>query len=262
MKLLLLGGTADGRKLAAALHQLPQVEVIYSVAGLVRQPKLDCSVISGGFSQLGGLERYVKQQQIDAILDVTHPYAAQMSSKACAAAKVCGITYWRFHRSAWQPTVGDNWQVFETVEQLPQLSQGYQRVLFTIGQLEQGLVDQLACQLAQGQGTARYIVRTAAPSKVDLPQAMDWLKAIGPFSLEDEMALMREHNVDLLVTKNSGGDSTSAKLEAARLLQIPVLIQTRPSLPSADKIFVEPQAVLDYITAIAKTAVANKIGHQ
>jgi len=246
MKLLLLGGTADGRKLAAQLHQLPQVEVIYSVAGLVRQPILDCAIISGGFTQFGGLEQYIKQHHIDAILDVTHPYAAIMSSKASAAASICGISYWRFHRPEWQSVAGDNWQQFEQLMQLPPLTQDYQRVFFTIGQLEQRLVEQLEISLMAG--AQRHLVRTAVPSKVVLGQGMHWLKAIGPFNVDDEVALMREHQIDLLVTKNSGGASTYAKLEAARLLHIPVLMQSRPLPPNADKLFVEPDAVLQYIT--------------
>ena len=76
---------------------------------------------------------------------------------------------------------------------------------------------------------------------------MRWLKGIGPFSVDDEIALMQHHQIDVLVTKNSGGSSTYAKLEAARLLDIPVLMQTRPSLPSADKILVDPNAALQHI---------------
>lgn len=259
MKLLLLGGTADGRKLASALHQ-QHVEVIYSIAGLVRMPQLDCMVISGGFSQLGGLQSYIEQQKITAILDVTHPYAQQMSINAALAAKACAIPYWRFHRPQWQALIAgnvaenvagnvvDNWQFFEHLTQLPQLLSAYQHVFFTLGQLDAGLIASLEPCLTPG--FQRHLVRTAAPSKATLSDSMHWLKGIGPFSVDDEIALMKQHQIDVLVTKNSGGSSTYAKLEAARLLKIPVLMQTRPQLPSADTLFIEPSAVLQHIKKI------------
>ncbi|MGK0500596.1 MAG: precorrin-6A/cobalt-precorrin-6A reductase, partial [Oceanicoccus sp.] len=117
MNLLILGGTADGRKLATSLHQ-QGVSVIYSVAGLVRMPDVDCQVVSGGFSQFGGLISYIKQQSITAILDVTHPYAQIMSATAVDVAKACDIPCWRFHRAAWQPEAGDNWQLFQQWDKL------------------------------------------------------------------------------------------------------------------------------------------------
>jgi precorrin-6A/cobalt-precorrin-6A reductase len=260
MKILLLGGTADGRKLASKLHQLKPVEVIYSVAGLVRLPQLDCQVISGGFSQLGGLDHYLKQQQISAILDVTHPYARQMSNKAAMSATLADIPYWRFHRPAWQPTAADTWLPFAQTEQLPQLLTSYQRVFFTIGQLTEDLVKQFELSRQQAESlqqaesfqpeqSHRHLVRTAAPSKVTLAESMLWLKGIGPFKLAEERALMTQYNIEVLVCKNSGGSSTYAKLEAARQLNIPVLMQTRPELPTADKIFMDADAVQQHILA-------------
>ncbi|NRA70840.1 MAG: precorrin-6A/cobalt-precorrin-6A reductase [Gammaproteobacteria bacterium] len=252
MKILLLGGTADGRKLADILHRhqeyQQQISVIYSVAGLVRIPKLDCAVISGGFTQFGGLKNYINQQQIDAVLDVTHPYASKMSHQAALAASDCAIPYWRFHRPAWQQSAGDNWQTFDYLEQLPALLGPYQRVFFTIGQLNSELITALDVQ--QTAKSPCHVVRTAALSKAQLSDSMLWLKGIGPFSVEDEIALMQQHGIEVLVTKNSGGRSTCAKLEAARKLKIPVFIQTRPLLPNADQLFVEPCAVVQHILKI------------
>lgn len=252
MKILLLGGTADGRKLADALHRCQEyqmnIDVIYSVAGLVRMPQLDCTVISGGFTQFGGLKNYINLHHIDAVLDVTHPYASKMSHHAAIAASDCAIPYWCFHRPAWQPSAGDNWQTFERLEQLPGLLARYQRVFFTLGQLNSELITTL--DLQRTAESPCDVVRTAAPSKAKLSDSMLWLKGIGPFSVEDEIVLMQQHGIEVLVTKNSGGSSTSAKLEAARRLKIPVLIQTRPSLPDADQLFVEPSAVVQHILKI------------
>ena len=113
MCLLVLGGTADGRRLAEFFHQ-QGLPVIYSVAGLVRAPAVSCEVVSGGFTPLGGLLSYIKQKGVTAILDATHPYAQTMSTTAVETAKACGIPCWRFHRRAWQAQPGDHWQSLVT----------------------------------------------------------------------------------------------------------------------------------------------------
>ena len=240
MKLLLLGGTADGRKLATKLHA-SHIPLIYSVAGLVRVPNVGCEIVSGGFSQFGGLAQYINTQNITAILDVTHPYAQQMSSTAAQVAKDCGLPYWRFHRLQWQQGRDDNWQTFTSWSQLLTLLQAQAIVeseqasqlcpFFTVGQLEPQLLNLIADSSLL---SSPQLVRTAVKPKTALLPAMQWLKAIGPFAVDDEMSLFKHHGINALITKNSGGDSTIAKLTAARILGIPVFMQTRPSLPPAD----------------------------
>ncbi len=242
MKLLLLGGTADGRILAERLHQ-HNISVIYSVAGLVRVPTVECNVVSGGFTQFGGLECFIKQNKIDAILDVTHPYAEKMSTKAINVAKVCRIPYWRFHRKEWQPQAGDNWVLLNNWDEALSFLSTKQSILLTAGQLNQSFIDSLyELSIAQLSDLSpeiqpRQLLRTAVKPKAMLPPTMEWIKAIGPFTYGDELALMEYYNVDVLVTKNSGGDSTIAKLAAARDLDILVLMLKRPELPSATQVF-------------------------
>jgi len=240
MKLLLLGGTADGRKLATELHAC-HIPLIYSVAGLVRVPNVGCEIVSGGFSQFGGLQQYINEQNITAILDVTHPYAQQMSSTAAQVAKDCGLPYWRFHRRQWQQGCDDNWQSFTSWPQLLTLLQAQASLeleqtsqlcpFFTVGQLDPQLLTLLS---DSSLAALPQLVRTAVKPKAELLPAMQWLKAIGPFAVDDEVSLFKQHGINALITKNSGGDSTIAKLTAARLLGIPVFMQTRPSLPPAD----------------------------
>lgn len=222
MKLLLLGGTTEGRLLAKSLFN-KGVPLVYSIAGLVRQPDLPCEVVSGGFSQFGGLNKYIKRQGITHVLDVTHPYAVQMSRKASG----CGITYWRFERPPWQPKPDERW--FDIADLVRQL-EDKKSVMFTVGQITPELVN----TLPQGQ---KQLLRTAVKPKFDLPANITWIKAIGPFKLADEITLMKDHGVDALISKNSGGEATRAKLEAARQLGIPVYMKTRPAPAKADKTF-------------------------
>lgn len=225
MRLLILGGTADGRKLAAHLHVLG-ITVIYSVAGLVRMPRLDCQIMSGGFTRFGGLAAFIQRNSISAILDVTHPYAAIMSTKAVDAAAQCMIPCWRFHRPAWRQNKGDRWQLFDTWAPLATALSGHRSVFLTCGQINQQQVNDLAANTQQ-----KIVLRTAVQPKHHLPPNMEWIKAIGPFTLEGEREVMHKYHIDVVVSKNSGGDSTVAKLCVARELNIPVFMLTRPKLP-------------------------------
>lgn len=243
MSLLILGGTADGRKLADSLHN-QGISVIYSVAGLVRMPAVSCEVVSGGFSQFGGLAAFIDGHGVTAILDVTHPYAQTMSAKAVAAAGVCAIPCWRFHRRPWRREAGDDWQVFANWQALAPNLAGFRQVLLTCGQLS----EQQVLGLAE-LGGLRGVLRTAVAPKYSVPDNLQWCKAIGPFSLEEELALMKNKQIDVLVSKNSGGDATVAKLHAARALHIPVLMLARPALPAVTHQFATYEACQAHVLA-------------
>ena len=77
----------------------------------------------------------------------------------------------------------------------------------------------------------RFLVRTVDPPEGPVPLRMTLILDRGPYTVEGESALMRDHGVGLLVTKNSGGPMTAAKLRAARDLGVQVLIVQRPPLP-------------------------------
>ena len=234
-KLLILGGTADGRHLASALHA-SGCSVIYSVAGLVRLPDLACEVISGGFTQFGGLSAYIRDNKVQAILDVTHPYAQKMSESAIKRAHQCMIPCWRFHRLAWQPEKDDRWEEYSNWPEMLDSLKDQKSVFLTAGQLPESALKKLAQYGKQGQV---QILRTAVKPRTALPDSIQWHKAIGPFAFEDELALMQKYKVDVLVSKNSGGASTQAKLVAARTLGISVFMFTRPEILPADKEFNE-----------------------
>ncbi|EPJ49984.1 MAG: hypothetical protein OFPI_21560 [Osedax symbiont Rs2] len=221
MKLLLLGGTADARKIAAPLIEAG-IEGIYSVAGVVRQPKLDCAVISGGFSQIGGMYKYLVEQRVTAVLDATHPYAIRISESAQQHCQQLDIPCWRFAREPWVAHSGDNWLVVDSWDELITQCSNYRRPFLTTGQLSQSQLDQLA------QNSQQLLYRTAAVPTAQLADNIQWLKAIGPFALADELAIMQSFKADLLVCKNAGGEATYAKLKAARALQVDVLMLARP----------------------------------
>ena len=242
MRLLLLGGTNESKGLARELHQ-QGVPLVYSIAGLVRQPDLSCEVISGGFSRIGGLEKYLREAGITHVLDATHPYATQMSRRAVEACAAVGIPCWRYLRPAWQADPRDNWHEFADWRDLGYALIDHQAVLFTAGRLTQEFIDMLyhaTCEVGQKQW-----YRSATRPEFKLPPSMTWIEAIGPFNIEAERELMQRHGIDALVSKNSGGNLSGAKIEVARERGIPVYLLRRESLPPIEREFDRIEACRD-----------------
>jgi precorrin-6A/cobalt-precorrin-6A reductase len=221
MRLLLLGGTGEARALAAVLR--PDVEVISSLAGRVPDPALPVGEVRiGGFGGVEGMRRWVIESAVDAVVDATHPFAATITAHA---AKVCAdlrLPHVVLARSAW-PTddaivVRSDVQAAETVVQ-----QHYSRVFLTTGR---------TALTAFAAVDAWFLIRAVtAPDPHDLPRRHQLLLSRGPYRYDDELALMLEHRIDAMVTKNSGGDMTRPKLDAAAALGIPVVMVDRPPLP-------------------------------
>jgi precorrin-6A/cobalt-precorrin-6A reductase len=237
VKILILGGTSEAKLLAQQLINI-DVEIIYSIAGLVRQPTLDCKIISGGFSQYGGLTKYLATEKIAYLLDVTHPFAAKMSQQAVRSTAEVNIPYCAFVRPQWQPQAGDDWALLANETQLMHelalaVNTGSKNIFYTNGQISRQLAIELdgIAELNEAFGPAQYIIRSA--KETELPQYSQWVQAIGPFIISDEKALLEKYQVDLIVCKNSGGEATKAKLEAARALGIRVLMLQRPHIESS-----------------------------
>ena len=245
MKVLVLGGIGESKAIARQLIDQGH-EVIYSIVGLVRQPDIDCEVHLGGFSnpqQTGaeGLGSYCKKRAIDLLVDATHPYAQTISANAVAAAELAGIECWRYLRPGWQANYGENWHDFKGWDELiPRIAE-FAHPLFTTGA-------SIVAQLDQRPPGQQWIIRSA----MEIPD-MDGLvaiKAIGPFTYEDELALMRQYNVDVLISKNSGGHRLADKLRAADDLNIPVFMQRRPKLATANQCFDQVKGLLADIAKI------------
>ncbi|MFC9789597.1 cobalt-precorrin-6A reductase [Rhodococcus sp. NPDC127528] len=223
-RLLVLGGTSEARALAARLTPEAGVDVVSSLAGRVRAPRLpEGEVRIGGFGGADGLRDWLRDNRIDVVVDATHPFAARITGNAVAASRARGVPLAVLRRAAWTPGPGDRWTEVDSLDDaaatLPELGS---RVFLTIGR--QG-VDRFAGV------DAWFLVRAIDAPDGAVPARTTLLLDRGPFDVDAEVSLMRDHSVDVLVTKNSGGPLTEAKLTAARELGIPVLMVRRPSIP-------------------------------
>ncbi|WP_122663093.1 cobalt-precorrin-6A reductase [Pseudomonas viridiflava] len=236
-RLLLLGGVTDALAIARTLG--PQH--IYSLAGVGRVPTdLTCEVRVGGYGGAEGLARFIAEQGIDLLIDATHPYAAQISHNAARAAELAHVSCWALRRPAWQPGPGDDWREVADWAELVRALQPFQRPLFTLGREPLQHLDEIP---AHQFWTLRALENTLR--EVPKHERCEVIGARGPFLLDDERELFKQRSIDVLISKNSGGDATEAKLEVARELKVPVLILKRPELPQVDRAFGTAAALLE-----------------
>jgi precorrin-6A/cobalt-precorrin-6A reductase len=231
-RVLLLGGTGDALQIA---RQLASRDV-YSLAGLGRVPQgLACAVRVGGFGGSEGLARYIESEGIALVIDATHPYAVQMSANAAAACRAAGVPCWALRRAGWTPRAGDDWRMVDGWDALTDAIRPFRRVLFTSGREPLSHLDEIPAHQF-------WIVRCLdAHAGNDRARIID---ARGPFDIDGERALFALNGIDVLVTKNSGGAATQAKLDVARELKVPVVMLKRPVLPAVDREFESPAQVL------------------
>ena len=227
-RILILGGTAEAVALAKALHdQHPDWDLVTSLAGMTRAPVTGPGHLrQGGFGGAAGLVDYLRKEAVNALIDATHPFAATMASHAQQAAGQAGVARIKLVRPMWSHQNEDRWIEVDSPAGASRALQelGAQSVFLTLGRRDLEAFTDLT--------ETRFIVRMIEPPEDALPLTRaDLILARGPFTIEDEEALMRERDVDALVTKASGGDATHAKIITARNLSIPVVMVTRPDTP-------------------------------
>jgi precorrin-6A/cobalt-precorrin-6A reductase len=223
VRILILGGTGEARELAAELVAAG-VDVLSSLAGRVRQPRLpDGPVRIGGFGGAEGLAAFLRAEGITGVVDATHPFAGTISVHAAQAAAQVGVPLLALRRPEWEaePT----WQHAADIRAAATAVRAWpgESVFLTTGRRD--------LEVFAADDQHRFVVRTVDAPDGPVPPRMTLVLDRGPYTVEGESALMRGHGVGLLVTKNSGGPMTAAKLQAARDLGVQVLMVQRPPLP-------------------------------
>lgn len=223
-RVLLLGGTTEGRRLADALSDLQGLPVTSSLAGRVARPAMPAGQVRvGGFGGVDGLVAWLREHDVAAVVDATHPYAATMSEHAAQACSRTGVPLLRLQRPGWIQRPGDDWRrVSNLTTAAREVDELGRRAFLTIGRQE----------VAAFAGVDAWcLVRAIQAPDPPLPRRCEVLLARGPFDLAAEREILRRWEIDVLVSKDSGGEATAAKLEAARECGIAVVLVDRPPVP-------------------------------
>ncbi len=239
--ILILGGTTEARLLAQALSDQTRFATTLSLAGRTRTPiAMPVAVRSGGFGGAEGLAAYLADNSINLLIDATHPYAARISANAAEASRIAGIPLVALRRNGWTEQAGDRWNHVESVEAaVSALGENPRRAFLALGRQEL-----LPFEQAQHH---TYTIRSVDPVEppLSVPDAK-YITARGPFRETDELALLSEHGINVIVSKNSGGSASYGKIAAARQLGIEVVMIRRPVLPEVTS-FQSVDAVLAHL---------------
>jgi precorrin-6A/cobalt-precorrin-6A reductase len=222
-KVLILGGTAEARELANLLHEAG-LRSVTSLAGVTSEPReISGETRIGGFGGGDGLAAFLSAERFSAVVDAAHPFAVAISRHAKQAAERCNMPLVRLERPAWQVEPGDRWTKVQDIAAAVAAIPPGARVLLTIGRKE--ILPFLVRKDISG------IARMIEPVNGKVDRNWHILLARPPFHVEKELCLIEEHRITHVVTKNSGGEETRAKLAAARLKGIEVIMIARPAKP-------------------------------
>lgn len=233
-RVLVLGGTAEARALAG-MSVADGYDVVSSLAGRVKNPALPAGGVRiGGFGGPDGLLDYLRTSDIALVVDATHPFAARISMSAVTACGRGQIPLLRLARPGWaNRSDADSWTWVDDHDEAARTASGAaRRVFLTTGR--QSIDD------FRGLNAQFVLLRVVDPPNLALPGAWHVLTSRGPYELAGERQLMSEHRIDTLVTKDSGGAHTAAKLDAASKLGVQVVVVRRPqydgSVPQAPSV--------------------------
>jgi precorrin-6A/cobalt-precorrin-6A reductase len=226
MRVLVLGGTTEASALAKLLAADARFDAILSLAGRTLTPRPQpLPTRIGGFGGVEGLVHWLREKKVDAVIDATHPYAARMSANAVAACAQTTVPLGSIVRPPWQRHEDDNWRIVPSAEAAAAaLGKTPLRVFLSLGRQDLHAFAPVPQH--------RYIARTIeTPEQTTLPPSIRILQARGPFDRDSEAKLLSDEEIDVIVSKNSGGSATYAKIEAARELDLPVIMIARPDKP-------------------------------
>jgi precorrin-6A/cobalt-precorrin-6A reductase len=249
VRILILGGTGEASALARLIAQRPDLDAVLSFAGRAKIPDgWPVPTRIGGFGGIAGLVKFLRNEKIDAVIDATHPFAAQMSAYAQLACRESGTPIVVLTRPAWQPVPQDQWiDVADLREAAAALGSEPKRVFLTVGRLHVA-----AFETAPQH---HYLMRSieAPEPRPGLPH-LTFIAGRGPFDVAAELALMCREKIDILVTKNSGAPATYAKILAARELRLPVVMVARPKAADVPALH-DPAEVLAWIDGVGAARV-------
>lgn len=216
-----------------------------SLAGRVSDPIRPVGEVRiGGFGGVEGLRKWLGDNRIELVIDATHPFAATMTAHAAQATAQLGLPMIRLNRPGWTAEPGDRWyRVPDLAAAADTSAELGDRILLTIGR--QGVA------AFAGHIRPWYLIRAIDPPEDPLPPRHEILLARGPFTVDEEAGLLARHRIRVVVTKDSGGTATAAKLTAARTAGVPVVVVDRPPVPAGVTVAPTVEKVREVLSAWA-----------
>lgn len=228
MRILILGGTSEANALASLVAAQLDVYAILSFAGRTKAPRLPpIPYRVGGFGGVSGLTDFLRAEKLDLLIDATHPFAEVISQHAVVASEAAQVPLITLVRTPWRAGAGDRWEsVGDMKAAAVAIGERPQNVFLTIGRL----------QLAAFESAPQHFYLIRSIEEIVPAPGLPNHKVIlgrGPFDVAAEETVLRDARIDVIVTKNSGGHLTHAKLVAARRLSLKVIMVERAELAAA-----------------------------
>ena len=221
MRLLILGGTAEAVSLARELVERGH-DVTTSLAGRTREPSpILGRVRIGGFGGAQGMVDFIRSERIAALIDATHPFAERISANAALACEHAPCPRCVLQRPAWREIDDERWIAVRSISEAAVALPSEATVLLALGRQHLAPFTQ--------RGDVRFVVRSIEPVVGSLPPQTSEVLARPSRHVGQERGFLLEHGIEVIVSRNSGGEGAYAKIEAARTLGLPVVMIDRPA---------------------------------
>lgn len=233
MRILIFGGTSEGREIARWLASRGGCELWVSSVTEYGTSLVDglCGVrtLTGAMKE-PEIERFIAAHGLSCVIDATHPYATHVSASIAKACENAKVPLERVCREP-EPDRGDWHSCTDALDAATYLNSVSGNILLTTGSKDLSLYTQYIANYSE-RLVARVLpvessVRTCA--ELGIP-ACHVIAMQGPFSTQMNVALIREYGIETLVTKASGrAGGFEEKVEAVRQCGIELVVISRPS---------------------------------
>lgn len=233
---LLAAGTTEGLEAVRLLDSL-HIKTAACVATKLGGKMLEdtgAAVFAGRLDEKG-FEIFIREHGVVFVIDATHPFAVEASANLRRACKACGVCYVRYERQSPDYDYDKIIHAASAEEAAQLLSEMAGNILLTTGANTASVYRE-----AIDDFNVRVYIRV-----LDTKESWIRCREAGiakshviaknpPFSKEDNEALIKKHQIKVLVSKDSGvRGGLIEKIESAKAFGIPVVLIDRPKTSDA-----------------------------
>jgi precorrin-6A/cobalt-precorrin-6A reductase len=258
MRIIIMAGTSDAVDIIELISADADIDVI---ATTTTSYGGDIALASGanealvGALDTGDMVGLIEKNQIDLLIDATHPFASEATLTAIKSTKKAQIPYLRFERASIKLDTYENLFFASNFDEAAEIAikltenLNNKRIMHLAGvttlpqMIKKIPVDSLIVRVLPAVYSIKKCAEYGIPSE-------NIIAMQGIFSKEFNKSLMSEYNVDMIVTKESGeSGGTISKIEAAISLGIPVVIVKRPKIPELENemVFSDIKAIFQQV---------------